>query len=206
MSKRSIISATINYFIRGLFYTVPIGITIYVVITSITFLDQLIPIKIPGDGLLIMLVVITFIGYLGSVVLASSIGNLVRRMEKFIQRIPGIKMIYSALKDLTSALMGSNRSFEQAVLVTLDKENGIEKIGFVTKNDLSVLGIEEDKVSVYFPYSYGIMGDLRIVPRSSVRAIPGKPAEIMKFIVSGGVVNINEATKDGDKEEGDSEA
>jgi uncharacterized membrane protein len=199
MAKKILMKSLINYFIRGLFYTVPIGITIYLVVTSIAFLDQLIPIRIPGVGLLIMLIFITFMGYLGSVVLASSIGNLVRRGEKFIQRIPGVKMIYFAIKDLTSALTGSSKTFDHAVLVMLDKENNIEKIGFVTKNDLTPMGISDDKVSVYFPYSYGIMGDLRIVPRTSVKALEGKASEIMKFVVSGGVVNIGESTSSDDE-------
>ena len=183
----------IKYFLQGLFYTVPIGITVYVVFSSIAFLDQLLPIDIPGLGLLTMLVVITFIGYLGSVVLASSIGNLVRHMEKVVLKIPFIKMIYTAIKDLASALMGSNRTFDQAVLVTLDKVNDIQKIGFVTKKDLTSLGISKDKVSVYFPFSYGIMGDLRIVPKTSVEILPGKSSEIMKFVVSGGVVHLDNA-------------
>lgn len=184
-----------GYFVRGLFYTVPLGITIYVVIASFTFLDHLIPITTPGVGLLIMIVLITFIGYLGSAVLASSIGTLIRRGEKIVLRIPGVKMIYTALKDLTSALTGSTKTFDHGVLVTLDKENDIQKIGFVTRNDLSQLGIGPDKVSVYFPYSYGIMGDLRIVPKSAVRILPGKASDLMKFIVSGGVVNIGDKTE-----------
>lgn len=180
----------INYFIQGLFYTVPLGITFYIVYTSISFLDQLLPINIPGMGLLSMIVIITVIGYVGSVVLASSMGSLFRKLEKFVLRIPGVKLIYTAIKDLTSALMGTNKTFDHAVLVMLDKANNIEKIGFVTKTDLSPLNIGSEKVSVYFPFSYGIMGDLKIVPRESVTPIPGKPAEIMKFIVSGGVVEF----------------
>lgn len=186
----------IYYFIQGLFYTVPVGITIYLVVVSIRFLDHLIPFDIPGLGILTVVLLVTLIGYLGSVVLASSVGRLVRSLEKVVQRIPGIKLIYTALKDLTSALVGSNRTFDHAVIVTLDKVNGIEKIGFVTKEDLSSFGIAADKVAVYFPYSYGIMGDLRIVPKSSVKTIQGKSAEVMKFIVSGGVVNMNETIEE----------
>jgi len=186
----------ITYFIQGLFYTVPLGITLYIVYTSISFLDQLIPLKIPGMGLLTMLIIITLIGYLGSYVLASSVGSLLRKLEKVVLRIPGVKLIYTALKDLTSALMGTNKSFDHAVIVKLDKVNDIEKIGFITKNDLSKLNIGPEKVSVYFPFSYGIMGDLKIVPKTSVKAIPGKSSEIMKFIVSGGVVELGEDSED----------
>lgn len=188
----------ITYFVRGLFYTVPVGLTVYVVVVSIGFLDHLIPFEVPGMGILTVVVLITLIGYLGSVVLASSVGRLIRGLEKGVQKIPGVKLIYTALKDLTSALVGSNRTFDHAVIVLVDKANGIEKIGFVTKENLEPLGVKKDKVAVYFPYSYGIMGDLRIVPKDSVRTLPGKPAEIMKFIVSGGVGSL-EASKDSEK-------
>lgn len=180
----------LKYLIQGLFYTVPIGITLYLVIESIRFLDRLIPIKIPGLGLLVALAILVFVGYMGSVVLASSIGNLIRHLEKMVLKLPIIRMIYTALKDLFSAFMGTNKTFDHAVIVKLDKVNDIEKIGFVTKTDLTSLGLSKDKVSVYFPYSYGIMGDLRIVPKDAVRPIPGKSSEIMKFIVSGGVVQL----------------
>lgn len=190
----------IYYFIQGLFYTVPLGITIYVVVVSIRFLDRLLPIDIPGLGLLTMIGLIILAGYLGSVVLASSVGSLVRKLEHVVLRLPGVKLIYTALKDLTSALVGTNRSFEHAVIVTLDKVNDIQKVGFVTKKDLAAFEIS-DKVAVYFPYSYGIMGDLRIVPKSAVRELPGKPSEIMKFIVSGGVGSITaEPEEEEDKE------
>jgi uncharacterized membrane protein len=189
----------LTYLIQGLFYTVPIGITIYLAVVSIRFLDRLItrliPLDVPGLGILVLICLLIFVGYMGSVVLASSVGTLVRRLEKMVLKVPIIKMVYTALKDLFSALLGSNRTFDHAVIVTLDKVNDIEKIGFVTKTDLSSLGISKDKVSVYFPYSYGIMGDLRIVPKESVRILPGKSSEIMKFIVSGGVVQLEESEK-----------
>ena len=185
----------LRYLIQGLFYTVPLGITLYVVFEAIKFLDDLIPINIPGMGILIIIALLILIGYLGSTILSSSIGGLVKRMEKLVLRIPLVKMIYTALKDLTSALMGTNRTFDQAVVVLMDKVNDIEKLGFVTKNDLSALGISKDKVAVYFPYSYGIMGDLRLVPKDRVRPVPGKSSEVMKFIVSGGVVQL-EGTSD----------
>ncbi len=184
------------YFVQGIFYTIPVGITVYVVYQSIYWLDHLIPIDFPGAGILSMIIVITLIGWLGSTILSSSVGKLIKSIEKWVMKIPGVKLIYTGLKDLTSALMGTNRTFDQAVLVDLDKDNGIQKIGFVTKNDLSPFNIGPDKVSVYFPYSYGIMGDLRIVPRESVTPLPGKPAEIMKFIVSGGVVNLGESEEE----------
>lgn len=182
----------LRYFIQGLFYTVPLGVTIYVVFISIRWLDDLIPMDVPGLGILIIILLIVFIGYMGSVVLSSQLGFLVKIFEKVILRIPLVKMLYTSLKDIVSALMGSNRSFDEAVLVTLDKENDIRKLGFVTNDDLSSLGIAKDMVAVYFPYSYGIMGDLRIVPKDQVKPVKGKATDIMKFIVSAGMVQLED--------------
>lgn len=182
----------LRYFIQGLFYTVPLGITVYVVFEAIRFLDHLIPIDTPGVGILVIIAFMILVGYMGSSILSSSIGGVVKRLEALVLRIPLVRMIYTALKDLTSALMGSKRTFDHAVVVLLDKVNDIEKIGFVTKEDLTSIGISSAKVAVYFPYSYGIMGELKLVPRDRVRPIPGKSSEIMKFIVSGGVVQLEE--------------
>ena len=57
----------ITYFFRGLLFVVPIALTIYVIYLIIQFLDGILPIPIPGLGILIMLAFITFIGFLASI-------------------------------------------------------------------------------------------------------------------------------------------
>ena len=76
-------------------------------------------------------------------------------------------------------------------MVKVNPISELEKLGFITQEDVSKLGVEGDKVAVYFPHSYNFSGELFIVPSKHVKKIDGPPADIMKFIVSGGVANYN---------------
>jgi uncharacterized membrane protein len=67
----------------------------------------------------------------------------------------------------------------------------LEKLGFLTEEDLSTLD-EKEKVAVYFPHSYNFSGELFIVPKNQVRPIDISPSVVMKFIISGGVSGIYE--------------
>ena len=76
-------------------------------------------------------------------------------------------------------------------MVTTNKSSGIQQLGFITHTDLVELGIKNDKVAVYFPHSYAISGILLIVPTENIAPINASSAEMMKFIVSGGVTDID---------------
>ena len=178
-----------NYFLQGLLFTIPLAILFSVVfglLRSIdAFVPQFIPSKFwfPGMGLLILLCIITLIGFLGNTVIAGPINFW---FNKVLDRIPLIKTAYTALTDFTQAIIGGKeRKFTQPVLVQLS--DVVEKPGFVTQNDLSGLGISEDKVMVYLPHSYGFTGNIFIVPKKNVTALNVKASDMMKTILSGGV-------------------
>jgi len=90
-----------------------------------------------------------------------------------------------------NAFVGDKKKFNKPVLVKINEQNSIYRIGFVTQPDLSVLGLDEMMV-VYFPQSYAVAGDHFVVPRKNVQElnIPGPVA--MKFIISGGVSGFKE--------------
>jgi uncharacterized membrane protein len=178
----------LNYFFRGLLFTVPLSLTLYIVIASIQWLDNLIPLPLPGLGLMLIIMIITFFGYLGSTLLVRPIFDLLERM---IIRLPLANLIYTSLKDLMSAFVGDKRRFTHAVLVTLNKENGIQKLGFITRDDLECIGLP-GKVAVYLPHSYNISGNLFVVPKEIVVPIEALGSDVMKFIVSGGIAGLNE--------------
>ena len=184
-----------KYFLQGLFYTIPIAITIYVVIQIFIILDGLLPTKTPGLGILIIIVTITFIGYIGSTILSSSMGSLFRYGERVLLRIPFIKIVYTAIKDLVGAFMDKQKTFNKPVLVKLSKESNIEKLGFITRESLSDLGIENAKVAVYLPHSYAFSGNMFIVETEHVTPLDASSAEVMKLIVSGGVASITPKSK-----------
>ena len=89
---------------------------------------------------------------------------------------------------MISAFVGQKKRFTEPVLVKIAPE--VEKIGFITCKDLSKIGINEDKVGVYLPFSYAITGNFIIVPAQNIRLLDVPSAEIMKYIISGGVTEI----------------
>lgn len=176
----------IGYFLQGLLYTLPIAATIYVVIEAIVIIDGILPVKIPGLGILILVASITLIGFLGGILISSRI----LKVEKLLDRIPLIKIIYTSVKDLLSAFVGKKKRFTEPVLVKMEGE--VERLGFITQTDLTDLGISADKVGVYIPFSYAVTGNLIIVPKQNVTPIDANSADIMKFIISGGVTELEE--------------
>jgi uncharacterized membrane protein len=171
---------------RGLLLVVPFALTIYIISLALNFIDGLIGIKIPGLGIAILLTSITFFGYLGSTLLVRSAFDLT---ERLIKKLPFISSIYSSLKDLTSAFVGNKKKFDQPVLVVINKEAALHKLGFVTQKDLKTMNLP-GYIAVYVPHSYNFSGDLFILPKGAVTYIDIASTELMKFIVSGGVADL----------------
>lgn len=184
-----------GYFIQGLLFIAPIGITVYIVYLVFrfidnllkTYIDPLLPVNIPGMNLLVVLIVISLLGFLGRSFITLPIRILI---AKLLKKAPLIKIIYSSIRDLLSAFVGKEKKFNKPVLVLVNTISNLEKLGFLTKEDLSNLGIKGKKVAVYFPHSYNFSGELFIVPSEHVTPIEAPSAEIMKFIVSGGVAGF----------------
>ena len=186
----------LSYFFQGLIYIAPIGITIYVIYLLFTVIDgfireyiqKIFDINIPGLGIVVLFVLITLLGLIGSTIIARPIKRLV---GKIMDKAPLLKVIFSAIRDLLSAFVGKEKKFDQPVLVLVNTISNLEKMGFITQKDLSDLEII-DKVSVYFPHSYNFSGEMFIVPKNLIRPLNISPAEAMKFIVSGGVARTEE--------------
>lgn len=194
--KPSLRHILLKYFMQGLLYIAPVAITVYALYISFQFLDQLVAsniekitgIHIPGMGIISILVTITLIGFLGSTFIFNPI---VRYFDRAISKAPLIKIIYSSVKDLLLAFVGNHKKFTEPVIVSFGNAMQMERLGFLTQKDLSQLGLPDDKVSVYFPASYSVMGEVLIVPRANVRPLNAPPADVMKFIVSGGVTRVD---------------
>ena len=177
----------INYFLQGLLYIVPITVTLYVVYWTFQKIDGILPFQFPGLGLIVIILLITLIGFVGSVIITSPINAFFQRLLK---RAPLLQTIYSSVKDLMSTFVGKKKGFNTPVLIKLYENSTIERIGFITNEDLSSLGIKNGKILVYLPHSYAFSGQLFVVERSYIKPIDASSAEIMKLIVSGGVTEI----------------
>jgi uncharacterized membrane protein len=182
-------SRIVAYFFQGLLLVVPIAVSIWVIYNAFQYIDELFPFRLGrGLGFLIIIGGITILGFLGSLFITRPILAFI---EKVISNVPVLKFLYSTIRDFMEAFVGEKKRFTEGVLVTLDKDNGIERPGFITSKDLSRLGLP-GKVAVYMPFSYQFAGDLLIVPAESVRPLPVSGADMMKFIVSGGVTEFQD--------------
>lgn len=186
----------INYFLQGLLYIAPLGITAYIIYLIFNFtnnilddiLEKFLKIDIPGLGIVVIFFFLVLVGIIGRSILVKPFKILFNRL---IEKIPLLKLIYSALNDLFSAFVGKEKKFNKPVIVLVNPISNLEKLGFLTEEDLSKIN-EKDKVAVYFPHSYNFSGELFIVPKTQIRIIDIDPAVVMKFIVSGGVSEIYE--------------
>lgn len=186
-SLKEIGQVFLKYFFRGLLIVVPVATTAYVIYWIFSKLDTLLPIGIPGLGILISLAGIVVIGYLGSGLLTKPILDL---FDDFLERTPGVKLIYTAIKDFLEAFVGEKKKFTEPVLVEITA-TGILRLGFVTQRDLNYLGMP-GHVAVYVPHSYNFSGNLLIVPTDKIKPVDSKKAgELMKFVVTGGVIDID---------------
>ena len=185
----------VNYFLQGLVFIAPLAITGYIIYLVFDVTDQFsrdlisrfFDVHIPGAGVLTMILFLVLIGFLGQTIVARPLINLV---QNFIARTPVLRDIYSALKDFIMAFVGKDRKFNIPALVLVNPVTQLEKLGFLTEQDLGMLELK-DKVAVYFPHSYNFSGELFIVPRTQIKVLDLPASEVMKFVVSGGVSGLN---------------
>ena len=186
---RRLLRSFLRYFFSGTLFIVPVVATVYFIANALIWLDSLLDLPYPGLGVAIIVGAITMFGYLTSIFFIKTAADW---FDHLVNKIPFVKLIYSSIKDLLGAFVGDKKKFDKPVLVTINKENNIHRIGFITQADLTNLGLK-DMVVVYFPQSYAVAGDHFVIPRESVKPldVPGPVA--MKFIVSGGVSGFTDS-------------
>lgn len=177
----------LKYFLKGLLVFVPVGLTIFIVVYVFTSLDKLfskvLPVTFPGMGLLVTIGGIFLIGLVASNFIGEKLLGLV---EKIFTKVPVVKMLYSAVKDLVEAFAGEKKKFDKPVLASLSPDSYTKILGFITRESLDNLGLK-DHVAVYFPQSYNFAGNVLIFPKEAVKVLDIESSEVMTFIVSGGV-------------------
>ena len=204
----------IQLFFQGLIILAPIVITAWAVISLSNFIDGILPnlLKIlfpgtpgiedvyqrrfPGLGFILVILVVMIVGYISSTFIVS---KLVQVFDNILERTPGVKIIYTTVKDFLEAFAGNKRKFDRAVLVSIEAPD-VYRIGFITHEELSEFGLREH-IAVYVPHSYAFSGVLYLVKRERVKVLPDIPSsDAMKFVVSGGVTEIDDEdhASDGD--------
>lgn len=191
-----------SYFLQGLFYIVPIAVTIYVFVAIIGFLDRQInkipfvgQYDIPGIGLVAVFLVFFILSLLGYVIPLLVKTPVAKLIQNFFNSAPLVRVIYTSVRDLMSALVGGKKSFGIPVLVDVDGTNTTYKVGLITSEDMKGLGLPDGNVVVYFPYAFSWLGDMMVVPKSRVKKIDKSSATVMKYLISAGVTSMEEVEK-----------
>jgi uncharacterized membrane protein len=175
----------IQYFLQGLLILGPVSITIYFIYLVFDRIDSILrpAINIPGLGFLIIIAFIILTGYLSSFFV---MGRILSLADKMLERTPGIKLVYSFIRDFFEAFAGNKKKFTHNVLASVD-DTDVWRVGFITQEDMSSFGME-NYVAVYLPMAYSVAGNVYIIPKEKVRPLTGiSSAQAMKFAVSGGV-------------------
>ena len=182
----------LKYFLRGLVVVVPIGVTVWVCVQIFQAIDDLFGFAAAGTGFVLILALVTLVGFLASTYAARSLGTA---FEKLLGRLPFVNLLYSSTKDMLNAFVGEKRRFDKPVLVSLTADGSVKVFGFLTAESIAVLGAA-DHATVYMPTSYSIAGHVIVVPVSRITRIDADAPEVMAYIVSGGVTGVKAAAGD----------
>ena len=181
-------SRLLNYFFRGVIVVAPVAVTVYVCYAIFTSIDRWLGFPIPGVGFLLTIVLITLVGFFASNLITK---GLLSAVESTLERLPFVRLLYGSTRDLLNAFVGEKRRFDKPVLVAPMPQSGIRVLGFLTQESLAVIGLS-DHVTVYIPQSYGFAGQLIVVPSAQVTPLGAESADVMAFIISGGVTQMPE--------------
>lgn len=198
-------NAFVDNLLKGAIILAPVAITIGAFMWAFTLVDDILPgilqfflnILFPGQnlkaphifglGFIIFILIVTLVGYISSFFLFSKIMHL---LDLQLTKTPGIKVIYTTIKDLIKTLQQNNKQFDKPVMFSLDEREEIWRIGFVASENMEQFQIPDDKLAIYVPMSFSMAGEVYLVKRSRVQKLEGvAAADAMKFIISGGFVH-----------------
>jgi len=195
--------ALTNILMKGLAAVLPIGLTLYAVWwlanSAESLMRGLITVIVPasqyrpGMGILAGLLVLFVVG---SAVNAYIVRRALTVWEEFLGRIPLVKTVYGAVRDVTRLLpSGENKRDLQSVVVFRIGEARL--LGFVTRDDLPELERQAggvDLVAVYFPLSYMLGGVTLYLPKSAVEPVDMSGEAAMRLALTGGMASATQSS------------
>ncbi len=175
---------------QGILYVAPTALTIFILVKIFLFLDSILETilgqQVPGLGIITLVGGLILVGFIGNIFISESIS---KTFNKWLARVPLVKIIYDTVKDLLSAFVGKKKKLQNHVMVKAHREATGYKIGFITQESGEGLDVQEHLSAVYFPHAYAFSGTVLLVENEYIVPIKKSSAEVMKFIVSGGVIS-----------------
>lgn len=201
--KRGLLARLRTYFLTGIVVSAPVGITIWLIWLFVAFVDDtvvpLIPdaynpsdvigVSVPGIGVIVVLLVVTIIGFL----VTNFFGRFMIKLgENLVSRVPVVRTIYGVLKQIFDAVLAqSEGAFREVILIEYPRK-GIWVIGFVTSNTQGEIRrvMADEMVNVFLPTTPNpTSGFLLFVPRKDCITLNMTVEEGVKLVISGGIVS-----------------
>ncbi len=208
--KRGLFARLRTYFLTGVVVSAPVGITIWLIWLFVAYVDKtvvpLIPesynpsdvlgVSVPGIGVIIVILVVTIIGFL----VTNFLGRFMVRMgERVVSRVPVVRTIYGVLKQVFDAVLAqSEGAFREVVLIEYPRKE-IWVIGFITSNTKGEVKrvTPQEMVNVFLPTTPNpTSGFLLFVPRRDCIKLDMTVEEGLKLVISGGIVSPPDKYKD----------
>lgn len=184
-----------TYFATGLLVIVPLLVSIWLVKSTVEWVDDIFainewsPVVVPGLGLVLALGVILIAGMIGRNVIGSW---LVANFSELVKKVPVIGSVYGGVRQTLQSLFGGGeKKFGKAVLVEYPRA-GSWTIGLVTSERVPPVirdALGREMMSVYIPTTPNpTSGFLLFVPKEETKSLNIKVDEALKLIVSLGLV------------------
>ncbi len=198
-----------RYFLTGIVVTVPISITIWSAWWFLNFVDVLVakiipvefnpntylPFSIPGLGLILTLVFFTVAGFAAR----NFLGKLIIRASEFIVlRMPIIRTVYNALKQVFEMTIGTQSTAFKDVVLFQYPHPGAWMVGFVTAPapaEMQVVGGGSEVLSIYSPVTPTTAGFVVFIPKKDVIYMSMSVEDAIKLLASGGIIVPPEKSK-----------
>ena len=210
--RKSFFSGLRNSFLTGVVVIAPVGLTVWLIWSVIgwvdgvvlpfvpgryqpenilnTFLGLDIQLQLRGVGVVFFLIFTTFVGWLAKGLLGRS---LIRSAERFVNRMPVVRSIYSGVKQIAETVFSqADRSFEKACIVEYPRK-GIWAVGFIStpaRGEISARGNEgKGMLSVFVPTTPNpTSGFLLFFPKEDVIELDMTIEDAAKLVISAGLV------------------
>ena len=189
-----------NYLISGLLFWIPLALTVLVIKFFLEVINNLVPARllpeallnletsIPGSGFIFVIVILLITGALVTNILGRKIVDL---WERALNKIPGFRNIYNALKKISSTVLNtSSESFRKAFLIQYPSK-GIWVVAFQSgdyKGEIETI-IGEDVINLFVPTTPNpTSGFFVIIPKKDAIELKMSVEEAFKLVISAGVV------------------
>ena len=189
-----------NYFISGLLFWIPLALSVLLIKFFLEIVNNLVPARlllesllnldttIPGSGIVLVVLVILITGALVTNILGRKLLDL---WERALNKIPGFRNIYNALKKISSTVLNtSSESFRKAFLIQYPSK-GIWVIAFQSgdyKGEVeSIIG--KDVINLFVPTTPNpTSGFFVMIPKKDAVELQMSVEEAFKLVISAGVV------------------